>query len=42
MRAQGFSFTDIMDAFFGGHGAVAAQGAAGAVRGRAYAAGRTP
>ena len=40
-QGAGFSFTDIMDAFFGG-GAPGAPPAGAAVRGRAYAAARTP
>ena len=37
-QGAGFSFTDIMDAFFGGQGRAARRAAA---RGRAYAAART-
>ena len=40
-QGQGFSFTDIMDAFFGG-GAPGQAAARAAVRVSAYAAGRTP
>ena len=39
-QGAGFSFTDIMDAFFGGQGG--GGGRAAAVRGRASAAARTP
>ncbi len=39
-RAPGFSFTDIMDAFFGGQGGAGA-GSAGAAPARACAAART-
>ena len=41
-QGAGFSFTDIMDAFFGGGGARVPVRPRAAVRGRAYAAARTP
>ena len=40
-QGAGFSFTDIMDAFFGG-GGPGADGPGPRARGRAYAAARTP